>query len=333
MTSVGNLRDSRQGFTLIELLVVIGIIAIIAGLTIPAVQSARESGKRLRCINNLHQIGLSLHNYASVWGEFPPAFSSGRVPGSPYGATYYSPHSLILPYLEKISIYNSVNFSLPGTSIPQIAPGNITAATSQVELYLCPSDPIGNQIRLGGTNYRACTGSGLYNMSDARSGFVLTLDGAFGQSSSLNSIADGLSNTLCFSEKLISPDFGGGFDPRADWIHWRSAPPDSADGWLLICSTLPNADFARNDAGRTWLLPGAIYTHFLANDAPNSPIPDCGNLAGGGNGLFVARSNHPGGVNSSLADGSVRWFSANINRSVWRSLATKAGGEQSPRGE
>lgn len=324
-THVG--RGPRRGFTLIELLVATGIATILIGLLLPAVQAAREASRRASCANNLRQIGLALQNYAGIWGEFPPAFTNGIVPGSNGLSTFYSPQSLILPHLENPGVYNSINFHLPGISIDSMDPGNATVASFRVAGFLCPSDSAGQATPLGSTNYRANTGTGLINRVGPRGGFDVNFDGTFGWTGGLNAITDGLSNTLCFSEKLISPVASGGFRPRADWIEWRSDPPDSASDWARLCSELPTAEFARNDAGRSWLLPGAIYTHFQAIAPPNSSIPDCGESRGGGIGLFTARSNHPGGVNASLVDGSVRWFSSTMNPSSWKALATRAGGE------
>ncbi len=329
MTSTLNGRSPQRGFTLIELLVVIGIVAILIGLVLPAVQAAREAARRASCTSNLRQIGLALHNYAGVWGDFPPAFTSGPAAGPIKGITHFSPHSLILSQLENQDVYNSINFQLSGTTIQSMSLGNITAASFRVAGFLCPSDSAGQTTPLGSTNYRANAGTGLLIRSGRPGSFRTNLDGTFGNAGNLNAIMDGLSNTLCFSEKLISPDAIGGFHPQADWIKSQSGRPESSTGWVQLCSNLPNADFAQHNAGWTWLIPGAIFTHFQAIVPPNSPIPDCGESLANGNGLFTPRSNHPCGVNASLADGSVRWFSSSINQSVWKALATRAGGELS----
>ena len=80
------------------------------------------------------------------------------------------------------------------------------------------------------------------------------------------------------------------------------------------------------DAGRTWLIGIAGYTDFYTAATPNSPIPDCGYL-GQGTGIFAARSHHPGGVNASMADGSVRFFGNGIDPAVWHALGSRSGGE------
>jgi prepilin-type N-terminal cleavage/methylation domain-containing protein len=98
----------RHGFTLIELLVVIGIISLLIGLLLPAVQSAREAGRRIQCINNLKQIGLACHNYLDTEGVFPPGALS-RTNGDAWSTSFFTWAVLILPQIEGNTTYNALN--------------------------------------------------------------------------------------------------------------------------------------------------------------------------------------------------------------------------------
>ena len=107
----------RRAFTLIELLVVIAIIAVLIGLLLPAVQKVREAAARAKCQNNLKQIGLAMHNYHTANGAFPMGSSIAPQLDVPLQQSIWSAWSaqaLMLPYMEKGSLYNSINFSANG---------------------------------------------------------------------------------------------------------------------------------------------------------------------------------------------------------------------------
>src|SRR5438876_3991617 len=125
-----SIMNRRSAFTLIELLVVIAIIAILIGLLLPGVQKVREAANRLKCSNNLKQIGLALHNHESALGRYPP---NGVYPKGGTQADSYSALARLLPYVEQDNLYKLVDLSAPANTQ--------NAVTSQrIAIYLCPSE-------------------------------------------------------------------------------------------------------------------------------------------------------------------------------------------------
>ena len=150
-------QKMRRGFTLIELLVVIAIIAVLIALLLPAVQAAREAARRAQCNNNLHQIGLALHNYHSSNRLVPPghvgpgrlysvqlferrpctALNGARYGGGGWGG--WSPQAEMLGFMDQQPIYNGINFSFIGAwGVGDTI--NATSYTTIIKSYLCPSD-------------------------------------------------------------------------------------------------------------------------------------------------------------------------------------------------
>jgi prepilin-type N-terminal cleavage/methylation domain-containing protein/prepilin-type processing-associated H-X9-DG protein len=332
----------RSGFTLIEALVVVSILGLLATLLLPAVQSSREAARRLQCENNLKQIGLALHSYEAANRCFPLNWGNRRVDpglGRPWvtGGRPYSALTRLLPYLERQPLYASINFQWEtfsdkegpddGPAFP--FPQNTTAYTTVVSAYLCPSDGEDGPTPHG-CNYRGNYGVGPHigtnqQTYDSGNGFY-TFPGVLGP----HSFPDGLSHTVAYSERLRGTGMGSGMVPTRDFglIQVMLYCTDrDADYALLCCRLASSRGFpAYRMGGFTWFYGDYECTSFNHAQEPNGVIPDA-LLGGPWLGIATARSHHPGGVNSLMADGSVRFVGQSISRAVWRGLGTRNGRE------
>ncbi len=149
VSAAANRHKSRQqrGFTLVELLVVIAIIAVLVGLLLPAVQAARESVRRIQCVNNLKQMGLGLHNYHSAYNKFPVG-GAGIVSATNAAIRrQWRPSwgSTLLPFMEQTNLYNELNLD-----VPYLDPVNQAGGAKLVPIYLCPSAPTSEMTRPNG---------------------------------------------------------------------------------------------------------------------------------------------------------------------------------------
>ncbi len=325
--------EGDAGFTLIELLVVVGVIGLLVGLALPAVQSAREAARRAECVNNLKQIMLAAHAFESIHRGFPPAGTQHITPDS---RCFTSVHCNLLPHLDQSTAFNSCNFEFPCPTDASLPAENATAATLTIGGFTCPSDPYRRATPTGPTSYRANVGlGGVHYVSEARMVIEDDADGAFRFAADFLPLAtfkDGLSNTLAFSEKPIGSGESGEYSSHRDWVLAESTGSGSWSPWtpdslVAYCSNLrpPLSSRYRFNGGRSWIIAGCVYTAFFASVPPNSPTPDCGSLHNNGAGVFAARSYHRGGVNAAMADGSARWFSSSVEAQVWRSLGTRNG--------
>jgi prepilin-type N-terminal cleavage/methylation domain-containing protein/prepilin-type processing-associated H-X9-DG protein len=325
----------HRGFTLIELLVVIAIIGVLIALLLPAVQSAREAARRSQCVNNLKQLGIAAHNYHDTYSRFPLGRTITVIGGAISINYAYSPHSQMLPFLEQNPVYQSINFNLTWNPDPNRAgyDGNATARATVVSVFLCPSDAQNAVPRTyGGNNYRANEGSTCcFGHGDTDPLGVNMMmrppDGVYYANSSRNlaDVTDGSSNTAMFSEH-IKGDFSQAIaTDRADTFLPGIYPMDEDDA-VRICREVNWRDLTKqgfSDVGAPWLYGYHSTTAYYHVGGPNTR--SC---------MFpplriatTANSDHPGGVNVLLGDGSVRFTKDSIAIAAWRAMGSRNLGE------
>ncbi|HEX6986178.1 MAG TPA: DUF1559 domain-containing protein [Planctomycetaceae bacterium] len=324
----------RSGFTLTELLAVIGIIGLLLALTIPAVMYARESARRAQCQNNLAQVGRALHNHHATYGRFPEA-----VPPKDGSATQSGPLNppqvALLPYIEQGNLFGKIDPRYGGGH--QVEPPFSETARTVLPVYVCPSDPVA-----GGNSYRACTGPDAYYVPTSWLRFW-TETGESGRGAfvaveriSAANFADGLGNTVGFSEKRKSDQVGDQYDRETDAWYTGIAnvtPYPPTDSMVKLCDSLSGEPSAFHGyAGASWQYVGYFYALYNHSVGPNSHVPDCEASSRAPNatptgGVYKASSYHRGGVNALLMDGAVRFVADEVDLAVWRAASTRAGGE------
>ncbi|MEN6497982.1 MAG: DUF1559 domain-containing protein [Thermoguttaceae bacterium] len=297
------MNASKRAFTLVELLVVIAIIGILIALLLPAVQAAREAARRMTCSNNLRQLGVACHNYHDVnnslpIGGFSCCWGTWKVP--------------LLMFLEQKNLYVKYDQAkfIDGHRYSDSVNREVVAAS--IDAYQCPSDiprtPIST---IRSHNYAANYGNTTYTQTATYKG--VTFAGAPFMTAGGNTTAtvcykfrdilDGLSNTLLFGEVIQ----GSGSDLRG--FSWWS---DAAGFETYLAPNSP--------------LPDRIYDIGYCNKT--DPMnPPCDVSTSDWPTMFASRSRHPGGVQVSLCDGSVRFISESIEINTWRALSTTRGGE------
>jgi plastocyanin/type II secretory pathway pseudopilin PulG len=319
----------RSGVTLVELLVALGLVALLVGLMVPAVARVRESASYVTCRNNLRQIGLAIHNYEASHGYYP------GIGTPPYQDSVLA---RVLPFLELGGLGDRIRrdqpLFIPIGDFGRLDPSQAEAARAVVPGFLCPSDgqsPVFSgydYATLAGTNYVVNAGTGTGTYYD----FRYPTDGMFwyGSRTRHADVTKGLSNTMFVSEALMGPGFNAfevdKLDPRRHWLSTACMSSPAADRpgtnpplSEQMCS-MSMLMMWRGDRNVSWIGGPGHRSLFNTYLRPNDPMTD---LASWGLGWFKASSNHPGGVNVILGDGSVHFVKNDIDPATWRALSTR----------
>jgi prepilin-type N-terminal cleavage/methylation domain-containing protein len=289
-------RGGRRGFTLVELLVVIAIIGVLVALLLPAVQSAREAGRRTQCSNNLHQIGIALHNYVSQSrGAFPP----GAVDNN-----YAGLFARLLPLLEGGTLYKDIDLKNSASSQHRY---------TRVDTYICASYSGETLVQ----NHPVAYMNGALGHYQGVGGTLRTPPGPVVKSSSYgdmpkngmfgwgfarkeNQVIDGLSNTLAIGE-FVHRDR----DPGSTF----AGPPGNVRPWI----------YGANEAFGS-------YSFKVVQYAINARVERTKDN------IFFNHlpmgSFHVGGANFLLADSGVRFVAEDIPLDILKNLSTVNGEER-----
>jgi len=321
----------RSAFTLIELLVVIAIIAILVALLLPAVQQAREAARRSQCKNNLKQMGLALHNYHDTFSVFPANGYFRR------GASWHVP---ILPYMEQSAVYDGLTFGEHSSFMYQSGCGCTAEdidlhAEVRLSYITCPSSPLpsvtngavpsgqvgsfgSSTIALQVAEYAAIAG---HTRNPNTQADIYTA-GSYGHyadngtiyvrsKTRMRDLTDGTTNTLIVSESSrptkdvlgVRGTVGNQYDNRVGsfsggmWIG-----PKELTGWI---ANQISVRYPINSDAMTSSSEGYLYSY-----TQNNPLS----------------SNHDGGVQGLLGDGSVRFLSENMSEVTLQRLCIRNDG-------
>jgi prepilin-type N-terminal cleavage/methylation domain-containing protein/prepilin-type processing-associated H-X9-DG protein len=326
----------RSAFTLIELLVVIAIIAVLIALLLPAVQAAREAARRIQCTNNLKQLGLAMHNYQSAINTLPYGMK-----GDAWGTWL----NCVLPYVEQQNLFNAWNAYGNNSGCATCVDGplrysgecNITVTGSRVSAFYCPSD--GNNL--------ATTGITVLGVPVTSQNYVVNFGNTDMEQMTMNGVPF-MGAPFTDIGSPLTDIAGGNYQQRqADGTQMTTYPfaaiQDGLSNTMMVSEEIVASSALSNGLldlrGFSWIGPSALYTALIG---PNSTLPD---VAWPGDCItipfqqnppctsadliwyFGARSRHPGGVNVTMCDGSVRFIKNSINLTTWSAISTTQGNE------
>jgi len=344
-----DVTDRRTGFTLVELLVVIAIIGVLIGLLLPAVQSAREAGRRISCQSNLKQLGLGLASYESAKKIFPEAYSyeAGFSPGSPaeflkLGMTWAV---RVLPFIEEGALYDRMDKAKPMADA-----ANADERATMLKAMICPSDTYANRPFQGTASAdTAVLGSNWSRGNYAANGslgmgwtiwgegagspdapYWLKFPGVMGANCAkrMRDITDGTTKTVLLAEVRAGVTE---FDTRGIWSLGMGSSSLWGHGGICGDAYGPNCPIiSADDVISCTSIVSAVGGH----DTLQGMGMPC-SLVNGMSWQQTSRSMHRDGVLVCMADGSVQWISdfiqvvpsSDTNLSVWDRLMVSADGQ------
>jgi prepilin-type N-terminal cleavage/methylation domain-containing protein len=332
----------RQGFTLVELLVVIAIIGVLVALLLPAVQAAREAGRRSTCVNNLKQLGIALHNHHDVKSVLPPGGMYFGLCCTP--PTYTNWAIETLPYMEQQSLYQQYRQEELNTS-----PNNTLVGQQRMRPHECPSDQMKGKLEVPASgpstqnwmhsSYRAVSGKLNLTISHGNwDGFEPQLwPGGVNDhmyKSFLHAIGVGYNG-------VPSPNVTG---PGNVHISTMGGPERFANATDGLSNTLMLGEYTTRTSSRRgtfWAFTYASYNQSSVGaesrlygkpyGASNTDRTGCWATPSLFNNDQTCKrafnSEHPSGANWTLGDGSVRFINYNVDINLLQNMGTMAGGE------
>ncbi len=300
----------RTGFTLIELLVVIAIIGVLVALILPAVQAAREAGRRTQCINNLKQLGLACQQYHDNYQSFPSGWYCDETDAAcvPYSAspTMWSGLPCLFLKMEGETLYNELNMQLPPLYLdangkPRPYPDNSTSVRRTLSFLLCPSNsrisPTANPQQTPGVPAPTATSQGI-GFSDYRF------------------------NMAAGRQLNCTPTTGAGYDDCAYYdngVAYKNSTVSIAD----MSDGTNNTVLMGEVRDGTWPDATSCCVRTATDRTINVPLKGADGLPH----YYYWASQHNGVVNFAFGDGSVRSLNARLKKDVLTKIMTRNGGE------
>ncbi len=332
-------RRARRAFTLIELLVVIAIIAVLIGLLLPAVQKVREAASRIKCANNLKQLGLALHGYMDSNNGLPPNGNYAWSGSAVTTTNAWSGMARILPFIEQENLFRGIDFTTSYNTQTAIS-------SKRVGTFMCSSEVndrgFGTDPVFGNKHWpiNYALNMGTWPVLTAKAAGMQTGNGAFQANRGCRpgDFTDGFSNTLAMAEVKAFTNRIGAASNATVFSPAPAIPATAADVLALGTGTFSTTSFTHvewvdgkvHETGFTAVLPpntAVIYLDSTGTKYDINVVLATESNLGDTYAAVTSRSFHTGGVNALLMDGSVRFVNNSIALSSWRAMATRAGGE------